>query len=310
MESAPVKAVTLVLAFILGVAASWLLSGVTPGAPTPDAPATDPAVAAYRYKRVIAMSPAAVEIVYAVGGASRVVGVCEHAVVPPEAFEHPTCGGAFNPNLEMILALRPDLVVTQGEAEDLVRFGCDNGIEIASLPLSDLESVFASIAEVGRLLETGAEADVVCAEMRWRMARVRARASSRVPVHGVLVAWRDPGALTGLSVVGPGSFLHDLMEAAGARNVFADLPGQYAPVSKEALLERGPDVIVELHGEGGSEQRTQREARRVWQSLPSLPAVQNGRVYALESTYAMIPGPRVVELAERLIEVFHPEEAR
>ncbi|GAH56365.1 unnamed protein product, partial [marine sediment metagenome] len=105
-----------------------------------------------------------------------------------------------------------------------------------------------------------------------------------------------------------GTFLHDLLGVAGGRNVFVDLPRDYAPINKETLLQRAPDVIVELHGEGGDLARLQREVRRLWQGLPTIPAVRQGRVHVVEATYALIPGPRVVELAERLADLFHGEE--
>lgn len=298
-------------AFLLGLGLSWWLLRVRPGRPAGSQARAD-AVGAqqFRYRRIVCMSPAVSEIVFALGAKDRVVGVCEHTKYPPEALLKPTCGGFFNPNREAILALEPDLLITQGEAADLSDFARASGMGIVSLKLHDLESIFAETARAASVLQLDAQGDLLCAEMRYRLARVRARVAGKPPVPAVLIAGREPGSLTGIFAVGPGGFLNDVAELAGARNVLADLPAEYAVVSKEALLLGAPEVIVELGGEGavyGGSAAQEAEARKVWAALADLPAVQQGRVHVVEETYALIPGPRVVLLAERLAAIFHPE---
>jgi len=301
-------------AFLLGLAASFLLIKLSAAAAwnaeqrpaqgllVPSEPAPD---GRYRYRRIVCMSPAVAEIVFALGAADRVVGVSQHTSYPPEALKKPTCGGFINPNYELLLSLQPDLIVTQGRAEVLSHFAGNNAIDILSLDLSDLESIFEQTARAGRALQLESEAELVCSEMRYRLAQVHAQVSRKPAVPVVLVTGREPGALNGITVVGPGTFLNDLIQLAGGRNVFGDLHAAYAVVNKEALLERAPQVIVELQGEGGEPGVRQEDARDVWNGLPSLRAVQQGRVYVVEASYALIPGPRIVLLARRLADVFH-----
>jgi iron complex transport system substrate-binding protein len=253
------------------------------------------------------MSPAIAEIVFALGAGPRVVAVSQNTTYPPEALERPVCGGFFNPNYEAIVALRPDLIITQGIAVDMTGFARANGVELVTLDLRDLESIFSETLKLGRALQEEARAELLCAEMRYRLAQVRAGVSGRPPVRAMLVVGREPGTLNGIFAVGPGEFLNDLIYAAGGVNVFADLATPYAVVSKETVLERAPEVIVELQGEGGDPVERLQEARRLWGGLATLPAVRNGRVYVVEATYAMIPGPRVVVLAQRLAELLHEE---
>ena len=256
-------------------------------------------------RRIVCMSPAVVELAFAIGAGDRVVGVSAHTMHPPEALSRPLCGGFFDPNYEAILSLRPDLIVTQGRAEDLQRFAGHNGIALLSLDIVGLESILTEARRLGEVLDSRAGAERLCADIQARLDAVRARVAGRPPVSVLLVTAREPGALNGLQAVGPGGFLDDLIGLAGGVNVVADLPQSYGPVSKEMLLARWPAVVVELHGEGGDAEALLREARALWAGLPSLPAVRDGRVYAIEATYAMIPGPRVVELAERLVEFLH-----
>jgi iron complex transport system substrate-binding protein len=310
MERGTAKIVLIGAAFLAAAGLSVCLNGLS----SPAAPATASAGAGaareFRYNRVICMSPAVTEIVFALGAGPRVVGVSEYTMYPPDAVAKPTCGGFINPNHERILSLEPDLIVTQGEAADLTSFARDNGIEMLVLSLTDLDSIYRQTRKVGAALQLDAEAGLVCAEMQYSIAKVRARVSHHPPVPAVMVTGHEPGSLNGISVVGPGTFLSDVLDAAGGRNVFADLHTSYAVVSKEALLERAPEVVIELHGEGSDQRARQEEARRLWQGLAPLPAVRDGRVHVLEATYAMIPGPRVAMLAEGLAAILHPEDGQ
>ncbi len=308
MAGIPGKVVAVAAALLVGLAGAVWLSGLDEPSGRRAGPAQPGAAQEdYRYKSIVCMSPAASEIVFVAGAGGRVVGVSQWTQHPPEALGLPRCGGFYNPNYERILALEPDLIFTQGEAEDLRRFARGYGMEVCSLALTDLESITREVRRVGVLLQTEPQAELVSAEMQYRLARVRARVA-REPVVGVLlVTGRQPDALNDIATVGPRTFLHDLVAAAGGRNVFDDLFMDYGVISKEALVARAPEVIVELHGEGGDHARLEREVRGLWNAMPSLPAVRDGRVYAVEATYALIPGPRVVDLAERLADLLHGE---
>ncbi len=295
-------------AFLLGLAGSLLLDRIRPPRPQPVGDTGGAGEGpGYRYERVICMSPAVSEIVFALGAGERVAGVSQHTQYPPEAVEKPPCGGFVNPNYERIVALDPDLIISQGRAEDLRRFAVERDIAFAALPLTDLESIFQVIRQAGELLEIEAQGQLLASKMRYELAQVTARVSDRPPARVLLVTGRQTGTLGSINTVGTGSFLDGLLEAAGGRNVFSDLERAYATVSKEALVQRKPEVIVELHGEGGDHARLLRQVRDIWAGLPSLPAVRTGRIYVVESTYALIPGPRVVKLAERLARVIHGE---
>ncbi|MCD6416042.1 MAG: ABC transporter substrate-binding protein [Planctomycetes bacterium] len=300
------KLALVVAAFAVGLGLSvWLQVVSTPGKVAGGAaPGSEPE-RQYRYRRIICMSPSVSEIVFAVGAGARVVGVSNYTTWPPEAAAKPKCGGFFDPGYERMLSLEPDLIIGQGIAADLKPFAQDNGIELVLLDLTDLESIFREIRRVGSVLEVPERAELVCARMNYRLAEVRVKAAGRPRVPVLLVTGREQGSLGSISTVGPGTFLDDLIEVAGGRNVFSDLPRGYAVINKETLLARAPEVIVELHGEGGDSEKALRRVRTLWAGLGTLPAVRQGRVYVITATYAMIPGPRVVEIADRLGDLLH-----
>jgi iron complex transport system substrate-binding protein len=105
-------------------------------------------------------------------------------------------------------------------------------------------------------------------------------------------------------------FLHDVLELAGGADVLGDLNQQSVDVSTEMILRRAPQVILELHyGESLKPQNMANE-RKVWNALPSVPAVKNNRVFLLTGDEFVVPGPRIVLAAQRFAEVLHPLAAR
>ena len=202
----------------------------------------------FRYRRIVCASPALAEIAFALGAGDRVVAVSEFTTYPPEALNKPTCGGLVNPNYEMIMSLRPDLILSQTASGELASFAHDLGVALEANELSDMASIVAAILRVGRAIEEEDAARALCARMIADVQSVSVRVAARAPVRVLVVAGREPGSLTGIYAAGPGTFLNDAILAAGGVNVFDDLPQPYDSVNKETLLERRPEVIVELHG--------------------------------------------------------------
>jgi iron complex transport system substrate-binding protein len=291
------------LALLVGVTLAYALS--RPAGPEEGAVPHGPG---YRHDRIICMSPAVSEIVFAVGAGPRVIGVSQHTKWPPEAMGLRRCGGFFDPNFEVILKLQPDLIIAQGEAADMRQFTRANGIDLELLALTDLESIFTEADRLGKLLQLEEQAGELVGGLRARMDAVRERVRGKRPVRALLVTGREPDSLSNISTVGPRTFLHDLIEAAGGLNTFADLPIDYGVVNKETLLARKPEVIVELQGMDSAETPDVDAVLALWQDLPTLPAVRDRRVYVIDASYALIPGPRVVDLAETLADFFHPGE--
>jgi iron complex transport system substrate-binding protein len=114
-----------------------------------------------------------------------------------------------------------------------------------------------------------------------------------------VLGWDPP------TVAGPGTFIHELLVAAGARNVFDDAPAKWPQVSLEAMLSRSPHVlIVASGGEDGSADITRMLARPGWRDLP---AVQAGRVFTVDADEVNRPGPSLILTVRRFAEILHPD---
>ena len=258
-------------------------------------------------QRIIALAPNVTESLFALGAAEQVVAVGDFCFYPPEAKERPRVGGEFNPNFERILALRPDLLIVQGVAEKVEDFGQRYGMRILHVDMDSIETICAGLLELGRAVGREAAAERLAARLKLDLAKVAYRVAGRARPKTLLCMGHRAGSLLGLSTVNGKSFLSQALEVAGGANVFADLEQPYPPFSKETLLRRRAEAVIELHpGETISDGERQRLLAD-WGSLPSLPAVRDGRVYILTEDYLLLAGPRVAKTAERLAEVLHPE---
>ena len=109
----------------------------------------------------------------------------------------------------------------------------------------------------------------------------------------------------GLST-GKNTFVTQMVELAGGRNIFDDMRLRYPIISKETLMVRHPEVVLEFKP-GLASEETSAMLKRDWDALSSLPAVASGRVYVINHDDALIPGPRMAEVAEQIARVLHPE---
>lgn len=253
-------------------------------------------------ERIAVLAPAAAEMMTALGALEHVVAVGDFVEWPERLARLPHIGAYDTPNVEVMLALRVDLLVTSyGEAtagahRRLRRLG----IEVLPLDTETLDAVFRSIGTLGRATGHAAEADSVIGAMRERMEEIRA-ASRELPRRRVLcVVGTDP-----LYVAGPGSHLDAVIAAAGGENIFGDARSPYQMVSLETALERRPEVILNISesGLGGGV----RKGAGYWGRWSFLPAVENGEVYWIHPQRLVVPGPRIPEMAELVRSLIHPE---
>jgi iron complex transport system substrate-binding protein len=256
------------------------------------------------------MAPNVTETVFALGAGERVIAVTNFCTYPPEARRKPRVGGYFNPNLERIVALEPDLVLMQTPIEKVVALCRERGVEWLAVGMSDLASVCRGIELLGDRLGLRDEARRLRSELESGLDNTSGRAAGfgmgRPRVRVFLCTGRAPGTLSGLGTIGPGGFLAEIIEIAGGENVFADAVTQYPQVSKEALMKRAPEVIVEARPGSRLDEAGLEKLRREWSALSSVPAVRDGRVHVLTDDFLLVPGPRLVRTARLLAELFHP----
>ena len=245
--------------------------------------------------RLVSLVPAVTEMLFALGAGDDVVGVSSYDRYPPEALKKPKVGALVDPDFERILSLKPSLVVVYGTQTDLIARLERARIAIHKYELEGLPNVTATIRALGDRIGRAAEGRALAGRIDGELAAIRKSVAGKPRPKTVLIFGRETGTLRGIYASGGIGFMHDMLEAAGGEDVFADIKRQSLQATTEMLLARAPEVIIEAHpGEGWTAERIGRE-RDVWRGLPALPAVKNNRVYLISDDRLSVPGPRVVE---------------
>lgn len=283
--------------WLVGLATALVLAVCAPAADSP--------------RRIISASPSITEMLYALGLGDRVVGVTNYCHYPPEVREKPKIGAYLNPSMETIVSMRPDLVVVLAEHGAVV--GRLKRLKLNTLELqhNNLDGIYDSLQQLGRQVGVEDRANQVVAEIRDGLAAVARRAEGRELRSAMFVVGRTPGTIADLVIVGRGGFLNELIAIAGGRNAFGDAGSYYPRIPREELYARRPEVIIDMGDMADTDQVTEDHrlsVAGVWRrELPNLPAVVEGRVYPVAEDIFVVPGPRVVEAAEALLEMIHPE---
>lgn len=251
----------------------------------------------------VSLAPSNTELLFALGLGPQVVGVTTFDDYPPEVKGIPPVGGMVDPNLEKLVALAPDLVLVTGlhEKRGVIARLEANGLRALALDPTDMEGIFRSISLVAQASGRREAGAGVVEGLRQRIEAVRttvARTKERPRVF--FVVFHDP-----LWTAGQKTFIHDLIEAAGGTNIFADIT-DFQQVSLEQVVARDPQVIIASVGHGSAQ-----EALWQWVSqeprLAGTAARRDGRVYSVDANLVNRPGPRIVLGLDTLARSIHPE---
>ena len=258
-------------------------------------------LAAAMPERIISTAPSFTEMLFAVGAGAKVVAVSTYCHFPASVDQLPRIGSYLHPNVEAIVRLKPDLVLVHAEQPQVGRQLAALGIKTLALRNTGLEETLRSATEIGTAVGRPTEGAALEAKLRTGLAAMAKRTATGKPKSILFVVGRAPGRLEGMVVVGKGSFLNELMQAAGGRNVMGDSPVTYPKISLEGVMRLDPDVIVDMGDMAVTTGVTQAHIDAVvqlWQGQKGLRAVQAGKVFAVAADIYVVPGARVIEAAE------------
>ena len=241
--------------------------------------------------RIVSLAPHATELLYAAGAAPALVGVLMHSDWPPEARELPRVGDAAALDIERIVALKPDLVVTwpytvPAQVAQLRSFG----IPVYTTDARAIDNITDDVERLATLAGTSAAAAPVVATMRARTAALdRRRAGARV-----MRVFYQLGDKPMYTVGGP-QLITQALRACGGDNVFGAVEIAAPLVNIEAVLAARPQVIL-----AGTEYARRPAWLDAWQAWPALPAVQAGNLYTVDAMLLHRPGPRFLDGVEQI----------
>jgi iron complex transport system substrate-binding protein len=293
--------------FALGLAVCLMLvSACTPGRTANDGPSREitddlgrqvsiPA----KVDRIISLAPNLTEIVFAVGAGDRLVGRTSYCDYPPEAKAIPEVSDTLHPNLERIIALKPQVVLVSTASQLEVFTQQLKGQNIAAFVTDphDLEGVFRSIEQIGDIVGRKDQANLLVQKLQERTNAVQQAVKYEPLVKVFYQASGEP-----LYTAGHNSYVTDLIRRAGGASVTADVPGAWPKFSNESALAARPEaIILPTGGSMGAANANVAEALR------QSPAVLQGRVYKINDDHLSRPGPRLVDGLEEMARALHPD---
>jgi iron complex transport system substrate-binding protein len=257
-------------------------------------------------QRIVSLSPDLTEMLYGVGAFSRVVGVSNYESYPPEALKLPRLGPLDSPNYEMLMAMRPDLVIISNYQapflEDTLK---QLGLRVLKTSNRSIQEIYASMMAIGQATGNENQAARLVQETREALDRVTRKTARLGKPRLVLIVNRTPGTLRDLSTATDGSYLAELVEIAGGHIVGQPAKGGYGRLQKEDLLAVNPDVILDfIHEDKG---RFTGDPLEAWREMPELKAVREHRVYPVNDDFVPHASQRIVQTAELFARLIHPE---
>ncbi len=249
--------------------------------------------------RIVSLNPATTEILFTLGAGSRLVGRTKYDLWPDSARFIPALGDGIRPNVEVVLGTRPDLVILYASEDNRAAAGRFRaaGVNTLSLKIDHISDFRRSTALLGAIVGDSARAKIVTDSVYRSLERVRsATANLRRPTVFWHV-WDAP-----LITIGGGSFMNELVDIAGARNVYADIEGPSESISLEDVAKRNPDFI--LAGPIGASQIGNDPRWKI------VRAAREGRVLVVDTLLVARPSVRLGEAAVSLARLLHPGVVR
>jgi iron complex transport system substrate-binding protein len=237
--------------------------------------------------RIVCLTEETVETLYLLGEQDRIVGISGYVVRPPQARrEKPRVSAFTSANIDKILALKPDLVLTFSDlqadiAADLIR----RGLDVHAFNQRSVAGILDMIRTVGAMVDANEQAQRLVSELEMGLAEVRERAR-RLPMRPRVFfeEWDDP-LISGIG------WVSELVDIAGGIDIFADHAGRGAAKDRvvriDEVVAQEPDLIIGSWC--GKKLRPERVMARP--GFDRTPAVQHQDVYEIKSSLILQPGP-------------------
>jgi len=243
-------------------------------------------------QRIVSLAPHATELLFAAGGAERIVGAVRFSDYPPQASRIPRVGDNQLIDIERLLSLRPDLLVVwrhDAAARQLEQLRA-LGIPLYYSDPRRMADLPRTLRQLGALMGTSQQAQEAAEALERRIDALASRYSGRPKVRVFYQVWDRP-----LYTLNGGHIISDAIRVCGGENIFAGRAEAAPMLAEEAVLHAAPEAIV--GGEQGANPRI-----GMWKAYPALEAVHRGNLFTIDADLVNRPGPRIVDGAERLCE--------
>ena len=260
-------------------------------------------------ERIVSLAPSNTEMLFAVGAGDKVVGVTDVCDYPYnftawiEAGNMSTIGNYWQPAVEPIIELDPDLIFASTASEDAAATLRNLGYNVLIVEPKTINGVLEAVLLIGRATGNHVEASQLVSELRARIDAVVNTVAGADSTPKVYHEVYGPDIQT----AGPGTFIDELITLAGGENIFHDAVTSFPIVSSETVIEKNPDVIIfpnmymGLIPWGTYDDIASRPG---WDSIT---AIKNDNFYTIDASIISRSGPRLVDALEELAVMIHPE---
>ncbi|NLL38096.1 MAG: ABC transporter substrate-binding protein [Clostridiales bacterium] len=248
-------------------------------------------------EKIVTLTAADCEIVYALGAGDKVVGRGEYCDYPEEVFSVPAVQSGGDTNIEQIISLSPQVVImsTMAQTDEQIEALEKAGIKVVVTEAPDIESTYGAIKLIGTVVGKDEEAANLISSMKKAFSDFSSKATDK----GTKTVYYEISPLEyGLWTAGQGTFMNELGSLIGLVNIFADVEG-WAEISQEQVIQRNPDYIITSVMSFGDGPTPIEEIinRPGWQDIT---AVKNESILNVDSYEMIRPGPRLVNAIEEL----------
>jgi len=255
-------------------------------------------------ERIVSLAPNLTEILFALGLEKEVVGVTLYSDYPPAAVIKPKVGTFWQPNVEAVIAAKPDLVITLGFeqqkniAERLKRIGYSS----LTVSIEKVNDLFEVIEKIGAATGKQCRANELVGDIRKKLNNLSVLVGTNDRIRVLWVVQREP-----LRVAGRDTFVNEMIELAGGENAIGSTVHKYPPIGAEQVIVCGAEVIIEpaMKQENVAEQQV--SALQYWSRFKKVPAVANKQVYVIRDDAVSRLGPRLYEGTETIARCLKPE---
>ncbi len=257
-----------------------------------------------RIERIVSLAPNLTEILFSLGLEKELVGVTLNCNYPPQATEKPKVGTFWQLDIESIISLRPDLVVTLDfeQQKNLAQRLRRISYNCLTLKIEKVNDLFEAIDAIGKATGKTQQAVDLADGIRENLNKLTARLGNRKKIRVLWVVQREP-----LRVAGRNTFINEMIELAGGENAIGPTIHVYPPIGAEEVFACRADVIIEPAMDIKDLKKQQDTAFQYWSRYENLPAVTNRQIYVINGDLVSRLGPRLYEGIEIIARCLQPE---
>ena len=251
--------------------------------------------------RIVALSPAINEIIFALGAGDEIVGNTEYCTYPPQSKSIPKVGGYFNPNLEKILALKPTIVIMQKSSIKLSKQLNRLGINSKVVEIKTIDNIKQSILSIGESLNRKKSALKIINSIDIALEKTKNIAQNQ---KILIVIGNNTSLVKQIFVAGQNLYFDDIIKISGNQNAFSSNRRGQPILNRENIIATNPDIVILLTHNMKSKGLTPKDLINPWHTLP-INASSKNQIYIIDKEYAGIPSDRLVLFLEDFREILH-----